>query len=101
MTTAPSPFHAGEQTIQHLAGARDRVERKGRAVIRDYMPEQHREFFAALMFMVVGMADQNGHPWAWPLRLHEFGGGESAHYQSVTRSGRSFAFVHSGWVPRS
>jgi len=67
MTTATSPFHAGEQTIQHLAGARDRVERKGRAVIRDYMPEQHREFFAALMFMVVGMADQNGHPWATTL----------------------------------
>src|SRR6267143_679304 len=67
MTTVTSPFHAGEQTIQHLAGVRDRVERKGRAVIRDYMPEQHREFFAALMFMVVGMADQNGHPWATTL----------------------------------
>jgi len=67
MTTATSPFHAGEQTIQQLAGVRDRVERKGRAVIRDYMPEQHREFFAALMFMVVGMADQNGHPWATTL----------------------------------
>ena len=67
MTTATSPFHAGEQTIQHLAGVRGCVERKGRAVIRDYMPEQHREFFAALMFMVVGMADQNGHPWATTL----------------------------------
>jgi predicted pyridoxine 5'-phosphate oxidase superfamily flavin-nucleotide-binding protein len=64
MTTAMSPFHAGEQTIQHLAGVRDRIELKGRAVIRDYMPEQHRAFFAALPFMVVGLADQNGHPWA-------------------------------------
>jgi predicted pyridoxine 5'-phosphate oxidase superfamily flavin-nucleotide-binding protein len=67
MTRATSPFHAGEQTIQHLAGVRDRIERKGRAVIRDYMPEQHRAFFAALPFMVVGLADQNGHPWATTL----------------------------------
>jgi uncharacterized protein len=67
MTTAKSPFHAGEQTIQNLAGVRDRMERKGRAVIRDYMPEQHRLFFAALPFMVMGLADQNGHPWATTL----------------------------------
>ena len=67
MTRAASPFHAGEQTIQSLAGVRDRMERKGRAVIRDYMPEQHQAFFAALPFMVVGLADQNGHPWATTL----------------------------------
>jgi len=64
MTRAMSPFHAGEQTIQSRAGIRDRIELKGRAVIRDYMPEQHRAFFAALPFMVVGLADQNGYPWA-------------------------------------
>src|SRR5258705_2969982 len=67
MTRATSTFHAGEQTIQSLAGVRDRIERKGRAVSRDYMPEQHRAFFAALPFMVVGLADQNGHPWATTL----------------------------------
>ena len=67
MTRAISSFHAGEQTIQSLAGVRDRIERKGHAVLRDYMPEQHRAFFAALPFMVVGLADQNGHPWATTL----------------------------------
>src|SRR5882724_3607695 len=67
MTRTTSPFHAGEQTIQSLAGVRDRLELKGRAVIRDYMPEQHRAFFVALPFMVVGLADQNGHPWATTL----------------------------------
>jgi uncharacterized protein len=67
MTTAASPFHAGEQTIQRLAGVRDRIELKGRAVLRNYMPEQHRAFFAALPFMVVALADQNGHPWATTL----------------------------------
>jgi predicted pyridoxine 5'-phosphate oxidase superfamily flavin-nucleotide-binding protein len=67
VTMAMSPFHAGEQTIQSLAGVRDRIERKGRTVIRNYMPEQHRAFFAALPFMVVGLADQSGHPWATTL----------------------------------
>jgi uncharacterized protein len=67
MTRAASAFHAGEQTIQSHAGVRDRIELKGRAIIRDYMPEQHRAFFAALSFMVVGLADQNGHPWATTL----------------------------------
>jgi predicted pyridoxine 5'-phosphate oxidase superfamily flavin-nucleotide-binding protein len=67
MTRATSPFHVGEQTIQSLAGVRDRIELRGRAVIRDYMPEQHRTFYAALPFMVVGLADQNGHPWATTL----------------------------------
>ncbi len=46
------------------------MENRGRAVIRDYMPEQHRAFFAALPFMVVGMADQNGHPWPTTLSGH-------------------------------
>jgi predicted pyridoxine 5'-phosphate oxidase superfamily flavin-nucleotide-binding protein len=67
MKRTTSPFHAGEQTIQSRAGVRDRIELRGRAVIRDYMPEQHRAFFAALPFLVVGLADQNGHPWATTL----------------------------------
>lgn len=67
MTKAASPFHAGEQTIQSLAGVRERMELKGRAIIRDYMPEQHRTFFTALPFMVVGLADESGHPWATTL----------------------------------
>ena len=67
MTWAASPFHAGEQAIQTRAGVRDRMELRGRAAIRDIMPEQHRAFFAALPFVVVGLADQNGHPWATTL----------------------------------
>jgi uncharacterized protein len=67
MTTTTSPFHAGEQTIQSLAGVRDRMELRGRAVIRNHMPEQHRTFFAALPFLVVGLADRDGQPWATTL----------------------------------
>ena len=60
----PSPFHPGEQEIQTRLGMRERMEQVGQKVIRDYMPDQHREFFASLPFLIVGTADQNGLPWA-------------------------------------
>src|ERR1700692_4224048 len=102
MTTSTSPFHAGEKTIQSLAGVRDRIELKGRAVIRDYMPEQHRAFFAALPFMVVGWRTRTailGHHPVWAPRVHEFAGRAFAYHQSMARSGRSFALLYSGWCP--
>jgi predicted pyridoxine 5'-phosphate oxidase superfamily flavin-nucleotide-binding protein len=43
-----SPFHPGELEAQALAGGGSRG-----AAIRDFMPEQHRRFFAALPFAVV------------------------------------------------
>ncbi|WP_432723835.1 pyridoxamine 5'-phosphate oxidase family protein [Jeongeupia wiesaeckerbachi] len=59
-----SPFHAGEQEVQRRVGVRDKVESIGRLVVRDYMPEQHRDFFAQLPFVVVGAVDATGQPWA-------------------------------------
>jgi len=32
--------------------------------LRPYMPEQHRDFFAQLPFLVVGSVDESGQPWA-------------------------------------
>lgn len=61
---ATSPFHAGEQAIQERVGVRDRMERFGRQVIREYLPDQHREFYAQLPFVLVGHADHEGWPWA-------------------------------------
>ena len=43
---------------------RDKVEAAGGRVLRDYMPEQHRSFFAQLPFIVVGSVDAAGRPWA-------------------------------------
>lgn len=60
----PSPFHAGEQLIQQRLGVRDKMERFGHQVIRDHMPEQHREFYAQLAFVFVGHYDVEGWPWA-------------------------------------
>jgi hypothetical protein len=59
-----SPFHAGELAIQERAGTLAQSARMGRASIRDYMPDQHRQFFAQLPFMLVGSVDGSGQPWA-------------------------------------
>ena len=59
-----SPFHAGEQAIQDRVGRREEMERFGRRIIRPFMPDQHREFFAALPFAVIGALDADGRPWA-------------------------------------
>jgi len=50
-----SPFHRGEQAVQTRVGVR---------VIRDFMPEQHREFFGQLPLIVIGAVDATGSPWA-------------------------------------
>jgi hypothetical protein len=61
---ADSPFHAGERGVQTRLGIRDRVEGIGRRFIRDYLPEQHRAFFAMLPFLLIGSVDRLGRPWA-------------------------------------
>lgn len=52
-------FNIGELTAQARAG----VAPRGSA-IRDSMPDQHREFFAALPFVVAATADDAGRPVA-------------------------------------
>lgn len=59
-----SPFHLGEQQIQQRLGVRDKLEAIGRKVIRDHMPDQHREFFATLPWVLVGSLDDDGQPQA-------------------------------------
>jgi predicted pyridoxine 5'-phosphate oxidase superfamily flavin-nucleotide-binding protein len=59
-----SPFHAGEQALQARVGRRDTSERAGRLMFRDFMPDEHREFFAALPLVFVGSLDGAGRPWA-------------------------------------
>ncbi len=59
-----SPFHGGERAVQERIGVRERIEKMGQNVVRDFMPEQHREFFEAQPFMIAGSADVNGSLWA-------------------------------------
>lgn len=67
-----APFHDGEIAVQTRAGVREKAEIGGRRGIRRYMPEQHRQFFAQLPFMVLGGIDESGQPWA-TLRIGEPG----------------------------
>ena len=59
-----SPFHRGEQEAQARTGMRDKIEASGRKFIRDHMPDQHREFYADLPFLLAGSVDAAGRPWA-------------------------------------
>ncbi|MFO0690831.1 MAG: hypothetical protein U0900_19190 [Myxococcota bacterium] len=61
---APSPWHAGERQLQAAHGVAERMAIVGARVIRPFMPEQHREFFAGLPFLVYGSVDSAGRPWA-------------------------------------
>ena len=59
-----SPWHEGEAALQSRAGVRERLEQIGPRVIRDSMPDQHRELFEKLPMLVVGSLDPRGRPWA-------------------------------------
>ena len=65
-----SPFHPGEVEIQRSLGVAERMEQFGRRVIRDHMPDQHREFFAQLPFIVMGAVDATGDSWITLLAGH-------------------------------
>jgi hypothetical protein len=57
-------FHEGERALQQRSGWGPRLAEAGPRVIRDHMPEQHREFFAQLPFLIAGTVDALGQPWA-------------------------------------
>ncbi|MBB3139344.1 FAD-binding oxidoreductase [Halomonas organivorans] len=61
-----TPFHAGELEAQRRAGV-EHIARSAGGFIRDRMPEQHREFFSALPFVVVSAGDAQGRPWVTML----------------------------------
>jgi uncharacterized protein len=61
---ADSPWHAGEVALQRKAGVADQMKDLGRRVVRDYMPDQHRAFFAKLPFVALGSVDRDGDVWA-------------------------------------
>jgi ferredoxin-NADP reductase/predicted pyridoxine 5'-phosphate oxidase superfamily flavin-nucleotide-binding protein/ferredoxin len=58
------PWHAGELAMQSRAGALAKMDDVGRRFIRDYMPDQHRDFFAQLPFVVLGAVAPDGSAWA-------------------------------------
>jgi ferredoxin-NADP reductase/predicted pyridoxine 5'-phosphate oxidase superfamily flavin-nucleotide-binding protein len=59
-----APFHDGEQRSQTRLGVRDEIEPWARRVVRRFLPEEHRAFYAQLPFLVAAARDAAGRPWA-------------------------------------
>lgn len=59
-----SPWHAGEKILQAQVGVSEQMEMFGEKVIRDHMPDQFREFYQRLPFLIVGAVDAENRPWA-------------------------------------
>lgn len=60
-------WHPGEQALQARVGMRERMAEIGPQVIRDHMPDQHRELFNKLPTLLLGAIDAAGQPWATML----------------------------------
>ena len=63
-TAIRSPFHRGERDIQSRLGVREQIEDIGQRFIRDYMPDEHRQFYAKLPMLLIGSVDKSRRPWA-------------------------------------
>ena len=61
---SPSPFHRGERAVQQRLGVREQIEPWARKVVRGFLPETHRAFYAQLPFVVAAARDAGGRPWA-------------------------------------
>lgn len=59
-----SPWHAGERQMQAAVGVAERMAVIGPKVIRDHLPEQHRDFYPLLPYLMLGAVDEQGIPWA-------------------------------------
>jgi len=57
-------WHPGELAMQQQAGVAQRMADIGLRFLRDHMPEQHRQFFVELPFLLTGIRDATGQPWA-------------------------------------
>ncbi|MBW2275355.1 MAG: pyridoxamine 5'-phosphate oxidase family protein [Deltaproteobacteria bacterium] len=59
-----SPFHEGERAVQQRLGVREAIEPWARKVVRPFLPDEFRTFFAELPFVVAAARDEQGRPWA-------------------------------------
>lgn len=57
-------FNEGEVEVQTRLGVHEQVMTYAPRVIRDYMPDQHRDFYQQLPLLFVGSIDEKGRPWA-------------------------------------
>lgn len=60
-------WHSGELAVQSRAGVTEKMAGLGPRLIRDFMPDPHRDFFTRLPMIIVGGEDGAGYLWAVPL----------------------------------
>lgn len=56
-------FHEGEIALQRSVGMAERIGHIGSRVVHDFMPDQHRDFYARLPFIVAATVDDAGDVW--------------------------------------
>jgi predicted pyridoxine 5'-phosphate oxidase superfamily flavin-nucleotide-binding protein len=59
-----SPWHTGALAIQRSVGVAERMDALGRSSLRNFLLEQHREFYPLLPFIALGAVDPAGDAWA-------------------------------------
>lgn len=69
LTKLPT-WHEGEIALQERSGMVERMAAVGQRVIRDFLPDQHREFYNQLPFIVVGSVDAQNDAWATVMEGH-------------------------------
>jgi len=57
-------YHEGELEVQDRAGVLEQSQRIGNMMIKDHMPDQHRNFFSQLPMVFIGAADKQNDVWA-------------------------------------
>ncbi|MEO9517879.1 MAG: pyridoxamine 5'-phosphate oxidase family protein [Paracoccaceae bacterium] len=63
MTPAHDVWHEGERALHRSLGVEEKMQTRGQIVVRGYMPDQHREFFEKLRFLVLSAVDKDGRVW--------------------------------------
>ncbi|MFT6925686.1 MAG: putative pyridoxine 5'-phosphate oxidase superfamily flavin-nucleotide-binding protein [Psychromonas sp.] len=59
-----SSWHQGELKVQKRAGTDKRMTEIGPKFIRQFMPQQHRDFFQSLSMIFIGYTDNQSHTYA-------------------------------------
>jgi ferredoxin-NADP reductase/predicted pyridoxine 5'-phosphate oxidase superfamily flavin-nucleotide-binding protein len=59
-----NPFHEGEVEIQKRLDVQSHVMSYAPKVVRPFLPDQHREFYESLPFLVVACRDDRGKMWS-------------------------------------
>ena len=66
-TATAAVFHSGELMAQQRAGVESAYTQQVAQFIRHCMPEQHREFFSSLTYLIISARDEAALPWVTVL----------------------------------